>query len=133
VTGERPIKRHYDISSNGTGFTAALTLYYTDAELGASGFYTNETGTCLTRWVGSAWSNCTASSRDTSANTTTLNDVNEFSVWAIGGTDSDGNDGEPLAVTFASEAISSTSPLIWLLLVGGVMVVFSFLIRRRKG
>jgi len=96
----KPVKRHYQITPSppeGT-FTATLTLSYTDAEFTASNV-ADENTTYLTRWTGSAWSDCPTGSRsrDTVANTATCYGVTTFSTWAIAG-----SNGSPSAVRLIS-------------------------------
>ncbi len=96
----QPVKRHYEITPapiNGT-FAATLTLAYADAEFTASNIGNEET-TYLTRWTGSAWSDCPTGnrSRDTGANTATCSSVTAFSTWAIAG-----SSGSPSAVKLTS-------------------------------
>jgi hypothetical protein len=87
-TSGKPVKRHYAITpapADGT-FTATLTLSYTDDEFTASDI-ADENTTYLTRWTGSAWSDCPSGNRswDTVANTVTCSGVISFSTWAIAG------------------------------------------------
>jgi len=96
----KPVKRHYQITpspAEGT-FAATLTLTYTDAEFAASNV-ADENTTYLTRWTGSAWSDCPigSRSRDTVANTATCSGVTAFSTWAIAG-----SNGSPSAVRLIS-------------------------------
>ena len=97
IAGKRPVKRHYAISANGSGFTATLTLSYTDTEFTASDI-DDENTTYLTRWTGSEWFDCPTGnwSRDTGANTVTCSGVTAFSTWAIAASDA-----SPTAVKLA--------------------------------
>lgn len=116
-TSNRPVKRHYGITPSAGTFNADLTLSYTQAEFDASDI-SNEDTTCLTRWTGSTWSECSATESYPSQNEVKLDEVTAFSTWAIGG-----QDNEPTAVTlrYVDVRPSPADPLLWLLAAGTLL------------
>jgi hypothetical protein len=86
------VSRQYAIDTDCTGFSATLTLGYTQVELNGN----DEDMMSLYRsHDGGSWQELLPSSRDTNANTLTVENVAEFSDWQIG-------DGAPTAVTLAA-------------------------------
>ncbi len=102
---ERPIKRHFEItSSGGSGSVAAdMTLAYApdDADELDPSDIADEATTYLRRWTGGGWADCPSGdrSRDTGANTVTCAGVTELTgLWSMSGT----LNGPPMAVTLES-------------------------------
>jgi len=98
-SGNESIRRYYDIAPSGTnsGLNATLTHTYHDAEL--NGLTESDLELFKSDDSGSTWSQEGADSRTTSptgGNTVTLNSVESFSRWTLGGASS------PLPVELAS-------------------------------
>jgi hypothetical protein len=85
------VRREYGIDTDCAGFSATLTLGYTQAELNGN----TESTMSLYRASGGPWQEVIPASRDTNANTLTAEDVTAFSNWRMG-------DNNPTAVTLAS-------------------------------
>ncbi len=85
TTGMNTIKRYLEISSSGGlgTFNANLTFGYEQDEFAASGI-PSETSLNPFRFTGSNWVQHAAASRDTVANTVTINGVTDFSRWTLG-------------------------------------------------
>jgi hypothetical protein len=88
------VSRQYAIDTDCTGFSATLTLGYTQVELNGN----DENAMSVYRSHGGGpWQEVIPSSRDTNANTLTVENVAEFSDWQMGDT-------PPTAVSLASFA-----------------------------
>ena len=78
----KPLPRYFDLSLNGTGFTATLTFNYTDAEVLAAGLVNGDANLNLYKNEGAGWE-VQGGTVDTAANTVTLANVTGFSLWAM--------------------------------------------------
>lgn len=78
-----PVKRHYELRADGAGFTATVTLGYTDAEIAAAAG--NESSLYLARWTGDTWESCPQNNRSVAPadNRVSCAGVTGFSTWAI--------------------------------------------------
>lgn len=85
ATSTNVVKRYYTLTTaGGSGsYTANVTFGYEQAEFAASALG-DENQIDAYRWDGSSWTRFPASSRDSSANTITVNGVTAFSTWALG-------------------------------------------------
>jgi hypothetical protein len=78
----KAIPRYVHVSSNGSGFSATLTLHYTDAEVSAARLINRDANLRAYRRSGSVWI-LTGGTVDTNHNTVTVTGVTEFSEWAL--------------------------------------------------
>jgi hypothetical protein len=90
-TGDN-ISRQYAIDTDCASFAATLTLGYAQAELNGND---ENTMKLYRSHDGGPWQEMIPSSRDTNANTLTIEDVTEFSEWEMG-------DGAPTAIALVS-------------------------------
>jgi hypothetical protein len=86
------VSRQYTINTDCTGFSATLTLGYTQVELNGND---ENTMSVYRSHGGGSWQEVIPSSRDTNANTLTVENVTQFSDWQMG-------DSPPTAVTLAA-------------------------------
>jgi hypothetical protein len=86
VHGVTPVKRHYEIRANGSGFVAAVSLVYTDEEFAASSIM-DESTLYPAVWTGSVWEACPSpqQSRNIDLNTVACSQMSDLSTLAIAG------------------------------------------------
>jgi hypothetical protein len=86
VHGVTPVKRHYEIRANGSGFVAGVSLVYTDEELAASSIV-DESTLYPAVWTGSVWEACPNPQRgqDIELNTVTCSLMSDLSTLVIAG------------------------------------------------
>jgi hypothetical protein len=82
-TVNKPLPRRYDITGDGTGFTATLAVCYDDFDLTAAGVIT-ESALQLYRYAGNGYWQPFASTVNTVTNLITATGIISFSTWAIG-------------------------------------------------
>jgi hypothetical protein len=78
----KALPRYLDLSTNGPGFTATLTLNYTDDEVRAAHLVNGDANLRAYRRNGFLWT-LAGGTVDTNANTVTVTGVTEFSQWAL--------------------------------------------------
>jgi hypothetical protein len=108
-SGSKAVKRYWNITANGTGYTATLTVYYNDSEV--IGFVNGDSNLKLWRYNGTNWV-LQGGTVNTTANTVTLAGVTEFSQWAL----SDPTDNPiPVELMFFSSMVDENSvTLSWI-------------------
>lgn len=86
VHGVTPVKRHYELSANGSGFVADVSVVYTDEEFAASSIM-DESTLYPAVWTGSVWDACPnpQQSREIELNTVTCSQMSDLSTMAIAG------------------------------------------------
>lgn len=128
VNGVTPVQRHYEISADGNGFLASLTLRYTDAEFAASGI-ASETSAYQAQWTGSEWAACQGvnTTANPTENTVTCGGVTSFSTLEISGQAIQ----EPTALTLLG--LAGDSPLNdvgWLVALAALLLLSGILLLR---
>ncbi len=106
--GSKAVRRYFNITANGTGYNATLTLYYNDPEV--VGFNNGDSNLKLYRYSGGTWTPM-GGTGDPVANTVSLSGVTQFSTWAL----CDPND-NPVPVelsTFAANVRETNITLSW--------------------
>ena len=78
----RVVQRYYNLRTNGSGFNAQLTLDYQDKEVMAGGLMNYEANLQLYRYDVSEWA-LQGGTVNTERNTVTIENVTQFSLWAI--------------------------------------------------
>ena len=86
IDGVVPVKRHYNVSVNGVGYQADVTLKYDQSEFEQSEIG-DETTTYQAIWSGVEWEACPTGhqDRDTDANTVSCIDVKDLTKVSISG------------------------------------------------
>jgi hypothetical protein len=107
--GSKAVKRYFDITTDGTGYEATLTVYYNDSEV--INFINGDNNLKLWRFNGSDWV-LKGGTVDPVANTVTLAGVNEFSLWAL--SDPEDNPIPVELMSFSSSVDVNNVTLSWL-------------------
>ncbi|QQS37325.1 MAG: T9SS type A sorting domain-containing protein [Ignavibacteriales bacterium] len=106
--GSKAVRRYFNVTPNGTGYNATLTVNYNDPEV--VGFVNGDANLKLFKYTGGNWVYMGGTGNPT-ANTVTLSGVTSFSMWAL----SDPTD-NPLPVelsTFTANVNESNVTLNW--------------------
>jgi len=129
VGGVKPVKRHFAMSTDGSGYNADIVLSYTDSEYNASTI-PNESTTYQALWSGSDWAACPAAQqqRDPGTNTVTCSNVTNLSEMVITG------GATPNAIVLASFAAESPDGNAYTtsLLLGAALIAGAVLLYRRR-
>lgn len=114
IDGVVPVKRHYNVSVNGAGYQADVTLKYDQSEFEQSEIG-DETTTYQAIWSGVEWEACPMGhqDRDTVANTVSCVDVKDLTKVTISG----GTSPTAVRLTAFQAAPQSNNPIWGLLLI----------------
>jgi len=128
IDGVVPVKRHYNVSVNGAGYHADVTLKYDQSEFDQSEI-SDETTTYQAIWSGVEWEACPTGhqDRDTDANTVSCVDVKDLTKVTISG----GTSPTAVQLTTFKAAPRGKSP-VWVALLISLLGVGSTLYLLKK-